>query len=114
MFSRGRRRPAATRGPQRIGDVISNILGNRPAPAGRTSTPSDGLHVEYDEGGGGGFHIGSAVRHRQFGIGRIEAVSPQHGGALLTIRFLSGEQKTIKSSYVEPASERDFDQVQGD
>jgi DNA helicase-2/ATP-dependent DNA helicase PcrA len=110
-FSRGRRRPAAAaRGPQRIGDVITNILGNRGSSAGHTAASADGLRVEYDEGSGG-FTIGHPVRHRQFGIGRIEGVSPQHGGALLTIRFLGGETKTIKSTYVELVADREW---QGD
>jgi DNA helicase-2/ATP-dependent DNA helicase PcrA len=112
MF-RSRRRPAAApaRGPQRIGDVLANLLGPR-APAGKPS--GDGLHVEYDDSVSG-FRVGLPVRHRQFGVGRVEAISPNHGGALLTVRFASGEKKTIKSSYLEPVADGDHSpEVQGD
>ncbi len=101
MFARGRRRPEPARGPQRIGEVISNLLG-RGAPAGRAKEApgADGLRIEYDDGAGG-FGIGQPVRHRSFGIGRVAAVSPQHGGALVTVRFASGEKKTIKAGFLE-------------
>ena len=102
LFSRGRRRPAPARGPQRIGDVLGSMLGS----TGRASAAarSDGLRVEYEDGGGG-FAIGQTVRHRQLGLGRVEGISPQHGGALVTVRFTSGEKKTIKSGFLEPAAD---------
>jgi DNA helicase-2/ATP-dependent DNA helicase PcrA len=108
MFARGRRRPEPTRSPQRIGEVLSSMLGRPAAPAGRTAeaASSDGLRVEYDDGGGG-FAIGQPVRHRQFGVGRVAAVSPQHGGALLTVRFASGEKKTIKAGFLTPVADSD-------
>jgi hypothetical protein len=114
MF-RSRRRPAAAPapGPQRIGDVLSSILGSRAAKS-QPSPGGDGLHVEYDDSVSG-FRVGQPVRHRQFGLGRVEAMSPNHGGALLTIRFPNGEKKTIKSTFVEPAGDADHSpEVQGD
>mgnify|MGYP000037000563 CR=1 FL=1 len=103
-------------GPQRIGEVISNLLG-RAAPAGRApeAPGTDGLRVEYDDGAGaGGFGIGQPVRHRSLGTGRITAVSPQHGGALVTVRFASGE-KTIKAGFLELLGDSDGGpEAQGD
>ncbi|HRI55135.1 MAG TPA: hypothetical protein PLW65_33600, partial [Pseudomonadota bacterium] len=114
MFARGRRRPEPARGPQRIGDVISNLLG-RAAPAGRAAEApgTDGLRVEYDDGAGG-FGIGQPVRHRSLGVGRITAVAPQHGGPLVTVRFASGE-KTIKAGFLELLGDSDAGpEAQGD
>jgi DNA helicase-2/ATP-dependent DNA helicase PcrA len=59
--------------------------------------------VEYDLDDGGGLRVGKRVQHPQLGRGRIESVTPWQGTA--SVRFDSGERRSIKVSYLRPLSE---------
>ncbi|MEI8196543.1 MAG: 3'-5' exonuclease, partial [Phycisphaerae bacterium] len=48
-------------------------------------------------GSGGGFKRGMLVRHLQFGMGRIEDVSPASGAIRVVIKFTGGGTKTLIS-----------------
>jgi DNA helicase II / ATP-dependent DNA helicase PcrA len=60
--------------------------------------------VEYDlEEGGSGLRPGQRVRHMQLGRGRVESVTTWQG--TVTVRFESGERRTIKAQFLRPDSE---------
>jgi DNA helicase-2/ATP-dependent DNA helicase PcrA len=77
---------------------------------------SDEVRIEYEDGQGprrgtgaagsaaqgGGLHVGQPVRHGRFGTGRVTAISTGRG-VLATVRFDSGESKTIDARFIEPA-----------
>lgn len=88
------------------GDDVAAALwsrGRRPPSRPRPQTParSDEVRIEYDDGQGPGLRIGQAVRHARFGPGRITALT-RGLNALCTVRFESGETRTIDARYLTP------------
>ena len=60
--------------------------------------------VEYDlDDGPAGLRSGQRVQHAQLGRGRVEGVTAWQG--TVTVRFDSGERRTIKAQFLRPDSE---------
>lgn len=97
--SRGR--PQQLRAASGYGSSSTYARDREVRPA-RASTDS---YVDRSEGsdlGEGGLRRGMRVRHPKFGIGEVHAVSPEEPPRV-TVRFPGWGEKTLLSSYLEPA-----------
>ncbi len=97
----GRGRPQQPRAASGYGSSSAYARDREVRPA-RASTDS---YVDRSEGSDleeGGLRRGMRVRHPKFGIGEVHAVSPEEPPRV-TVRFPGWGEKTLLSSYLEPA-----------
>ena len=86
---------------RRTGTIESRFLGELPRESILYSDQSDPFG--FDEGGGapgweeisGAFPIGCIVRHPQYGLGRVESLTPRVGGASAQVAFPAAGTKTL-------------------